>query len=156
MLERRDKNAEIPNTDFDASIGQTIYADPNKTILKVLPIDFNNDKLKDLLIVYTDGTVKLLKNYGGKESYKNLQELMIIAEPIKDIIIGDVDGNKYDDIMIMTTNKKGLAYLNDKGVFAVDGKNICLNISPEVDIKNATPEDFSPINQLFIEDMDQD
>jgi len=156
LLERTENNPEIPDTDFDASIGQTIYTDPTKTILKVLPIDFNNDNLKDLLVVYTDGTVKLLKNYGGKESYRNLQELMIIAEPIKDIRIGDLDGNKYDDILIITTNKKWLAYLNDEGIFAVDGKNICLNISQETDSKNPSPEDFSNINQLFIEDMDQD
>ena len=114
MLERRDKNPEIPTTDFDASIGQTIYADPNKTIFKVLPMDFNNDGLKDLLVVYTDGTVKLLKNYGGTESYKNMQELMIIAEPIKEIKIGDVDGNGYEDILIITNNNKGIVYLNDK------------------------------------------
>jgi len=63
LLERRDKNPEIPDTDFDAAIGQTIYTDPNKTIFKTLPIDFNSDGLKDLLVVYTDGTVKLLKNY---------------------------------------------------------------------------------------------
>lgn len=106
MLERTEKNPEIPDTDFDASLGQTIYADPNKTILKTVPIDFNNDKLKDLLIVYTDGTVKLLKNYGGKQSYRNMQELMIIAEPIKDVIVGDLDGNDFEDILIMTTNKK--------------------------------------------------
>ena len=63
LLERREKNPNIPDTDFDASIGQTIYADPTKTIFKVVPIDFNKDGLKDLLVVYTDGVVKLLKNY---------------------------------------------------------------------------------------------
>ena len=63
-MERRDKNPNIPDTDFDASLGQTIYADPSKTIFKVLPIDFNKDGVKDLLVVYTDGTIKLLKNYG--------------------------------------------------------------------------------------------
>ena len=156
LLERRDKNPEIPTTDFDASIGQTIYADPNKTIFKVLPMDFNNDGLKDLLVVYTDGTVKLLKNYGGTESYKNMQELMIIAEPIKEIKIGDVDGNGYEDILIITNNNKGIVYLNDKWVFAVDGKNICLNINTEPGMINPNPEDFSAINQLFVKDMDQD
>jgi hypothetical protein len=65
LLERREKNPNIPDTDFDASIGQNIYADPNKTILKVLPIDFNKDGIKDLIVVYTDGVVKLLKNYWG-------------------------------------------------------------------------------------------
>ena len=39
------------------------YADPNKTIFKVLPIDFNKDGIKDLIVVYTDGVIKLVKNY---------------------------------------------------------------------------------------------
>ncbi|HBB03406.1 TPA: hypothetical protein DCZ39_00670 [Patescibacteria group bacterium] len=96
----------MPDTDFDASIGQTIFADPDKTIFKTLPIDFNNDGIKDLLVVYTDGTVKLVKNYGGTNPYKDLQELMIITDPIKDIKIGDVDGNGYEDIFITTTTNK--------------------------------------------------
>jgi len=58
--------------------------------------------------------VKLLKNYGGTDPYKNMQELMIIAEPIKEINIGDVDGNNYPDIFIITNNSKGIVYLNDK------------------------------------------
>ena len=114
MLERRDKNPDIPDTDFDASIGQTIYADPTKTIFKVLPMDFNNDGVKDLLVVYTDGVIKLLKNYGGTTPYQDMQELMIISVPIKEITIGDVDGNGYDDIFITTSTDKGIVYLNDK------------------------------------------
>lgn len=154
LLERREKNPEIPNTNFDASLGQTIYADPDKTIFKVLPIDFNNDGIKDIIVAYTDGSIKLLKNYGGKEPYQNLQELMIVAEPIKDIKIGDLDGNNYEDILIITNNNKGIAYLNKDGVFSVDGKNICLNVNTENITE--TPEDFSGIKQLFVEDMDRD
>ncbi|HMS91786.1 MAG TPA: VCBS repeat-containing protein, partial [Candidatus Absconditabacterales bacterium] len=156
LLERREKNPKIPDTDFDASIGQTIYADPNKTIFKVLPIDFNNDGSKDLIVVYTDGVIKLVKNYGGTQAYKNLQELMIIAEPIKEIKIGDVDGNGFEDIFIITNNNKGIVYLNDKGIFTVDGKNVCLNVNTEPDIINPNPEDFSNIKQMFVEDMDKD
>jgi hypothetical protein len=81
---------------------------------------------------------------------------MIITEAIKDIKIGDVDGNGYEDILIVTTNNKGTVYLNDKGVFPVDGKNICLNTNTEPDMINTKPEDFSNIKQLFIEDMDHD
>jgi hypothetical protein len=81
---------------------------------------------------------------------------MIIAEPIKDIKIGDVDGNGYEDIVIITTNNKGIVYLNDKGIFPVDGKNICLNINAEPGMINPNPDDFSNIKQLFVEDMDKD
>ncbi|MEI7557824.1 MAG: hypothetical protein WCJ45_03145 [bacterium] len=63
MLQRRDKNTVIPNSEYDASAGQTIFADPNKTIFRVVPIDANKDGLKDLLVIYTDGVIKLLKNY---------------------------------------------------------------------------------------------
>jgi hypothetical protein len=43
-----------------------------------------------------------------------MQELMIVAVPIKDVSVGDVDGNGYDDIFITTTTNKGIVYLNDK------------------------------------------
>jgi len=41
-----------------------VYAEPGKTIFKVKDIDFNNDGLVDMIISFTDGTVKILKNYG--------------------------------------------------------------------------------------------
>ena len=156
LLERRDKNPEIPDTDFDGAIGQTIYNDPNKTIFKSLPIDFNDDKLKDILVVYTDGSIKLLKNYGGKEWYKDMQELMIIAESIKDVQVGDADGDGNEDIFIITNTGKGLVYLNNDGIFSVDGKNICLNTNTEPNTQNPDPENLSTIKQFFIEDMDDD
>lgn len=81
---------------------------------------------------------------------------MIIAEPIKEIKIGDVDGNGYEDIFIITNNNKGIVYLNDRGIFTVDGKNVCLNVNAEPDMTNPNPEDFSNIKQMFVEDMDKD
>ena len=41
-------------------------------------------------------------------------------------------------------------------MFDVDGKYICLNASTEPETQNEHPEDFSNINQLFVEDMDHD
>jgi hypothetical protein len=71
-----------------------------------------------------------------------MRELMIIAEPIKEIKIGDVDGNGYQDIFVITNNDKGIVYLNDQGIFPVDGKNVCLNISTEPNDINPNPEDL--------------
>ena len=124
------------------SVGEQIYTDPDKTIWEVKTIDYNKDGLQDLLVIYTDGTVKILKNYGGTHPYKNLQELMIITEAIKEVHIGDVDGNGYEDIIIITRNNNGVVYLNDKGVFEVDGKTICLNTNAEPGTKSENPTDF--------------
>jgi len=55
-------NANI-TTDFDGGLGEIIYSDPTKPIFKVVPIDFNDDGLDDLAVVYQDGTIKLMKNY---------------------------------------------------------------------------------------------
>ncbi|MEI6775257.1 MAG: VCBS repeat-containing protein [bacterium] len=81
---------------------------------------------------------------------------MIIAQPIKEIKIGDVDGNGYEDIFVITSNNKGIVYLNDKGAFTVDGKNVCLNANTEPDMINQNPEDFGNIKQMFVQDMDKD
>jgi hypothetical protein len=81
---------------------------------------------------------------------------MIIAEPIKEIKIGDVDGNGYEDIFIITNNDKGIVYLNDKGIFPVDGKNVCLNVNSEPSMENPNPDDFSNIRQMFVQDMNKD
>jgi len=57
------KANENITTDFDGGLGEPIYSDPNKPIFKVMPIDFNKDGLQDLLVIYQDGTIKLMKNY---------------------------------------------------------------------------------------------
>jgi hypothetical protein len=53
-LKKYDKNHTIKKTAYEGGIGNEIFSDPAKTIFKVKIIDFNNDHLKDLLVVYTD------------------------------------------------------------------------------------------------------
>jgi hypothetical protein len=66
------------------------------------------------LVVYSDGTVRILKNYGGTDPFVNLGSLLIIADGIKDINVGDVDGNGYPDIIIITNNHKARVYKNNQ------------------------------------------
>jgi hypothetical protein len=92
LVQRVSESIKIDKTDFDGAPGQSIFSDPNKTIFKAIPTDMNNDGLQDIIIAYTDGSIKLAKNYGGKTvPYTDLQELMIIADSISDIKIGDTN-----------------------------------------------------------------
>jgi hypothetical protein len=52
---------------------------------------------------------------------------MLISVGIKDVYIGDVDGNKYEDIIIATTTNQLRVYRNSNGKFDVDGEPVCLN-----------------------------
>ena len=113
LLKKYSDNPEVYDTDYDGGFGQEIFSDPGRSIFKALPIDFNNDGLKDMLVVYNDGTFKLAKNYGAEPSFINLQDLFVIAQGINDVYVGDVDGNGYEDIIVRTKNNQQLrVYLN--------------------------------------------
>jgi len=156
LIKRTNKNIEIGKTELDGWIWDQIFSSPDKTIFKVTPIDFNNDWLSDLLVAYTDWTLKLLKNYWWTHPYKDLQELMIIADSIKEIKIGDVDGNWYDDILIWTNWNKLKIYKNKVWIFDVDGNQICLNTNIDEWLVTINPESLVNVSQLFFEDMNKD
>jgi hypothetical protein len=42
-----------------------------------------------------------------------METLMVSAEQIKDIFVGDVDGNKYEDIIIRNTKDQLRIYTNE-------------------------------------------
>jgi hypothetical protein len=134
---------------YDTGIGQMIYHNPDKPIERVTSIDFNKDGLKDLLVVYTDGSVRLLKNYGGKQPWRDLWHLMIITDGIKNLYIGDVDKNSYQDIIVHTQEGKLRVYYNNKWEFDVDGYPVCLDIP-------GGPDDLSQLYYWTIRDMDLD
>lgn len=79
-----------------------------------MPFDLNKDNQKDMLVTYTDGSMRILKNDGPAQQYKNLGTLMVVADGIQNIYVGDTDGNKYEDVIIQTTNNKLRVYNNDQ------------------------------------------
>jgi hypothetical protein len=82
--------------------------------------------------------------------------LLLIAVGIKDVYVGDVDKNGYDDIVISTTNNQLRTYLNKGGIFDVDGNLVCLNTNVEGGEISTTPGNLSGVAQIFLEDMDKD
>ncbi len=165
LLKRINKNKTATTTNeddeeidtwFDKWLGEVIYSEPGKTIFKVKNVDFNNDWLEDIIVSFTDGTVKILKNYGGNTPFEKLWDLMILADWIKDIIIGDVDGNGYEDIIIWSKWDTLRVYKNDEWVFDVDGYPICINTNVKDGIISEEPQNLWWVFQIFFEDMDQD
>lgn len=53
---------------------------------------------------------------------------MLIADGIKNVFIGDADGNSYEDIIVQTNKDTLRVYKNNEGKMDVDGKQICLAI----------------------------
>lgn len=108
----------------------------------------------DIIVAHTDGSIKVLKNYGDSKPYDDVGNLLLIGDTINDIFIGDVDGNGYPDIIVQTAESQLRTYLNDQGIFDVDGKLICLNVAGAD--TNSVTADLSGVNQTFIKDMDND
>ncbi len=156
VLSRKDVNERVYGTDYDWWIWQEIYSDPEKDIFWTYQIDFNNDWLKDWLVVYLDWWFKLAKNYGWKPDLRDMQELMRVAVRVKDVFVWDADWNKYEDIFVLTDNNQLRVYLNDWWKFDVDWTVACLNQNVFEWQISSTPSDLAWLNQFFVEDMDLD
>ena len=155
LLKRIEKNSNIENADYNWGIEKTIYSDPNNTIWKVLDIDYNNDGLRDLLVIYEDGSIKLQKQYADKK-FQDMELLMMTAEQMEEVYVWDVDGNGYEDILIKNTKKQLRAYLNEDWIFDVDWRIACLNTNVRSWEISKDPSNLSGTYQVFIKDMDLD
>ncbi len=156
VLSRKSLNENVYGTEYDWWIWQEIYSDPENNIFGTYQIDFDGNETKDLLVVYLDWSIKLAKNYGGMPDLRNMQELMRIAVPIKEVFVWDADGQWGEDIIILTKNNQLRAYLNNGGVFDVDGRVACLNQNVFWWEISSTPSNLDWIYQIFVEDMNQD
>ncbi len=104
-------------------------------------------------MLYEDGSINLLKNYGGKsDPYVNMGLLLLVADPVRSMYVGDVDGTGFDDIIVQLNNGQLRAYPNDKGIFDVDGYPLCIKIGD-----GASGNDYGKnVRQIFFYDMDKD
>ena len=144
------------DTEFDLWPWEVIYSEPGKEIFKVINIDFNNDDLEDIIVIFKDWTIKILKNYWWTNPFQNLWALMILADRINDVSIWDVDRNGYKDLLIWTEAGWMRVYLNNKWVFDVDGYPVCININVNEWEISEHPENIAWAHQIFLEDMDND
>ena len=133
-----------------------IYSEPNKEINKVINIDFNNDDLEDIIVIFKDWSIKILKNYGWTNPFKNLWVLAILADRIKDVSVWDVDWNWYKDLIIWTESGRLRVYKNNWWIFDVDWYPVCINVNVDKWQISERPENISGIRQIFLEDMDLD
>lgn len=144
------------DTEFDLWLWEVIYSDPDKEIFKVINIDFNNDELDDIIVIYKDWTVNMLKNYWWTNPFQNLWPLMKLAERISDVSVWDVDWNGYEDILVWTVAWWLRVYLNHKWIFDVDWYPVCINVNVDKWEISEHPEKISGIHQIFLKDMDLD
>lgn len=146
VLTRIDSNKRIRNTDFDWSIWKKIYSDSTDSIFKVIDIDFDRSWRKDLIVIYKNWTIRLLKNYWWSEPFIDLWDLFVVADWIKDAFVWDVYWDWYEDIIILTNKNKLRVYKNDVSKFDVNWFPICLDVA-------WWPDSLDWVNQIFFKDM---
>lgn len=149
LLERISDNPELNWLEYDWWIGKTLYSDPKRKIMKAVDIDFNNDNLTDLIVWYSDWSIRILKNYWWKDPFTDLWDLMVISDWINDLEAWDVDWDWFDDIIIRTWDNRMRVYLNNQWVFDVNWRVMCLDVY-------WWPEKMDWVYQMFFNDMDND
>ncbi|MBU1019338.1 S-layer homology domain-containing protein [Patescibacteria group bacterium] len=102
-----DPTISLKNDNSANSLGYT--KDIGKIILAgdeppqdIVPLDYNNDNLQDLLIAYEDGTIKLLENQNSEDRFEDRGDLLEIAGGILSFDHTDFDQDGYEDLLIAT------------------------------------------------------
>ncbi len=108
---------------FDKGLGQLIDS-TNKNIKKIIaPFDYDNDANEDLLLVFEDGTIKLIQNQGSNK-IKSKGDILFVSNRIRAIDKGDFNKDGFTDLIISTetsclSNEVSCSYIywNKEGVF---------------------------------------
>jgi len=95
---------------FDSTIGKKILSG-DKEIFDVLSIKFDADNYEDLLVVYEDGLVSVLKNENSNNRFKDLGYILNISQGINNVVPIDINGDGLSDLIVNTNESCGV---NDK------------------------------------------
>ena len=136
-------------TDISKDTTITLFRDDEKTIKKTMELDIDNDGRKDLVVLYDDDTIRLMKQYGGTPPYRQLGNLMAVADGVQDMWIWDADNNGLQDIFIKTKKNTLRVYKNSAGTFDVNWSPVCIDVP-------SWNTSLQGVRQIFIEDMNKD
>ncbi|MBT3865243.1 hypothetical protein HOF67_04415 [Candidatus Peregrinibacteria bacterium] len=111
-----------PEHGYAKTIGQPLLND-DAVIKNIEPFDYNGDGYDDLLLMYEDGTVKLLENEISNQKFRDRGVLLSLANGIMSMSKVDIDDDGFDDLIIGTEDSciKGdpclYLYKNNNGSF---------------------------------------
>lgn len=133
---------------YDRTIGSQVTQIEGDTIESYKSFDYNHDGLQDIIVFLSSGKMRLFENEGG--TFRDMGNLAYIADAGDSRkSVGNFEGDRYDDIIMVDKNGKLLLLANHEGKFIrtdallqnTDGSNVTLS---------------GKITQLAVYDMDQD
>lgn len=93
------KSAKSQDTGFTPDIGQEIFAG-DQPVGSINVIDYNSDGLKDLLIAYENGQVRLLQNNRGYPKFEDRGIFLNFTNGILSMTVNDFDQDGQEDIVV--------------------------------------------------------
>jgi hypothetical protein len=150
LITRISENISISWTNFDDWPWQQILYDSTRTISKSLSIDINNDKLLDIVTIFTNGDVIRSKQYWQNQTFIPMWPLLKIFWTIRNVYGVDAQWDGFSDIIVEQEDRSVQIYTNNLWIFDVDWFPVCINNSLE---KGNSVEN---IDQRFVNDMDKD
>ncbi len=112
-----DPSIQLDTKEEDKSIGTQIFKDQSKTIKKVVPLDYNNDQITDIVISFNTGELRLLEGIAHNPYF--IDKEYIARFGIKERAIAKINYNKdeYDDLLVVLENNDTFILENHNGVF---------------------------------------
>ena len=149
FVKRISSEKVISQVGLSKTYGYRIYSDIAWGIKKVIPLDFNNDWLKDLVIVYKWNKIRFLKHYKWKNHFEDLWNLMVLWKWIKNVWAGDYNWDWYKDLFVSFVDGTIRVYKNNHWEFSVNWTPVCLNLP-------WTDGFHLKYSQIFFRDMNND
>jgi len=98
---RLDNKQLASGSGFTKDIGKPLYSS-NDTIKELMLADYNNDGLKDIVLAFEDGQVRLLEHQLSAQPYEDKGKLLDLANGIYSGAAADFNNDGYDDLLFST------------------------------------------------------